>query len=123
MKVQVKVAPRVFVEADGKTQTEIFESLASLQEVFGSFSTCGKCKSDDLRFVVRTDNEDNKYYELHCRKCFARLAFGQNKGEKAGTLFPHVRENKKGSIMGLEPGTYLPDGGWLRWNKQKGKSE
>jgi hypothetical protein len=125
MKAQVKITPKVFVEATGDSHVALFEQLASMQEVFGTFNKCGKCDSDELRFVVRTDAEDNKYYELHCQKCFARLAFGANKGDKLGCLYPRRKENKKQSVMGgkLEAGAWLPDNGWLKWNKDKQESE
>ncbi len=127
MKVQVKVTPKIFIEAVGEKHTDVFEQAATMQEVFGAANKCGKCGCDDLRFIVRDDKEDNKYYELHCQnhKCRARLSFGQNKGAKEGTLYPRRTENKKKSIMGgkLETGDYLPDGGWLRWNKDKQVSE
>ncbi len=113
MKVQVKVSPKVLVEADGETQTDVFQQLAALQEVFGRFDKCGKCGGTDLRFIVREDKDENKYHEIHCQnpECRARLAFGQNK--KGGGLFPKRKDGDN----------YLPDGGWLRWNKKKGVSE
>ena len=127
MKAQIKVSPRVFVEAEGVTHTDVFEQAASLQEVFGAFDKCGKCKQEDLRCVVREDKESNKYYELHCQNphCRARLAFGQNKGAKEGTLYPKRRENKKQTMMGgkLKEGDWLPTNGWPRWNKDAGTNE
>lgn len=124
MKVQIKVSPRVFVEAVGDTHTAMFEQAAALQEVFACFDEqCGKCGSNDTRLVVRQDDESNKYYELHCKKCYARLSFGQNK--EGGSLYPRRKETKKQSVMGgkLEAGAYLPDKGWIRWNKDKQESE
>lgn len=125
LKAQVKITPKVFVEATGDTHVALFEQLASMQEVFGAFHMCGKCNGDELRFVVRTDKDDNKYYELHCQNCFARLVFGANKGDKLGCLYPKRKENAKQSIMGgkLGAGAWLPDKGWLRWNKDKQESE
>lgn len=124
MKVQLKVAPRVFVEANGETQTAVFEQAAALQEVFATYHKCGKCQSEDLRFVVRESDDDNKYYELHCQnsRCRARLAFGQHK--VGGTMYPRRQENKKQSIMKgkLEAGAWLPDDGWIKWNKDKQES-
>lgn len=121
MKVQVRVSPKVFIEGVGDTETDVFAQISSLQEVFGQFNKCGKCDCEDIRFVVREDSDENKYYELHCQnmKCRARLAFGQNK--KGGGLYPRRKETKNQSMMGgkLEPGDYLPNNGWIRWNKQK----
>lgn len=109
MQVRLKVSENVWVEANGDTQTDVFEQLSSMQEVFGS-TTCGKCKSTDVQFVVR-DVDENKYFELRCKKCFARLSFGQHK--KGGGLFPKRKDGDK----------YLPDGGWLKWNKEKQVNE
>lgn len=105
MKVQLKVSPRVIVEAEGSKQTEIFEELASLQEVF-SQKQCGKCENEELRFVVR-EVDGNKFYELHCLKCRAKLAFGVHK--QSPTLFPKRKDGED----------YLPDNGWMRWDREK----
>lgn len=124
MKIQVKVTPKVLIEAEGNTHTELFAQIAELQEIFGQ-GKCGKCECEDLRFVVR-EVDGNSFYELRCQnpKCRAVLSFGQNKdGAKKGNLFPHIKENKKGTIMGLEPGTYLPNGGWLRYDAKTQKKE
>ena len=88
MKVQIKVSPKVFIEATGDTHTAIFENAAALQEVFGTYDTCKKCNGTDLRFVVREDSKKNKYYELHCQnfKCREKLAFGQSK--EGNKLYP-----------------------------------
>jgi len=123
MKVQVKVSPKVIVEAEGTTQTTIFEQLASMQEVFGQFGQCGKCKSDELQFIVREDDKKHKYYEILCRKCFAKFGFGQK--SDGGALFPRRKETENQSVMQgqLEAGAKLPDGGWTRYNLQTKKSE
>ncbi len=125
MKVQIKAAPRVFIEATGETHTALFEQAAALQEVFAAYDKCGRCNSENLRFVVRMDNEQNKYYELHCQAqgCRSRLSFGQNK--EGGTLYPRRKETKKKAVMGgkLEAGAWLPHNGWIKWNKDKQESE
>jgi len=105
MKVQVKVSPKVIVEAEGNKQNEVFEQLATLQEVFGQ-EQCGKCGNDNLRFVVR-EVEGNKFYELHCVKCRAKLIYGAHKS--GNTLFPKRKEGDD----------YLPDKGWLKWDREK----
>ena len=110
MKLQVKVSPTVIVEAEGKVQTELFEQIAALQEVFGN-GKCGKCGGSDLQYVVREDKDQNKYYELRCQnlQCRAVLAFGQHK--KGDSLFPKRKDGE----------TYLPNGGWQKWDKEQGK--
>ena len=94
-------------EFDTKNERELFEQIAHAQEVF-DHKQCGKCQSESLRFMVRTDDEDNKYYELKCNDCGAKLQFGCHK--KGETLFPKRQdaENK-----------WLPDGGWLKWDREK----
>jgi ribosomal protein L40E len=101
---------RIKVEIDGESQKDLFESLSKFQEVFDE-SSCGKCGSENLRFVVRSV-EDNLYYELRCLDCGARLAFGANK--KGGGLFPKRKDND---------GKWLPDGGWVKWNPKTEQSE
>ena len=100
---------RLSVEVEGEKQKDVFAELASFQEVF-EHDVCGKCKSEDVRFVVRNVG-DNDFYEVHCQACRARLAFGQHKG-KDGTLFPRRKDAE---------GKWLADGGWLKYNAQTGK--
>ena len=104
---------RMNVEFESDQQRGIFEELAKFQEVFEN-SKCGKCGCEDLRFVVRTDADDNKYYELRCTnpKCRAKLAFGANK--KGGGLFPKRKDADN---------NWLPDGGWVKWNPETQKEE
>ena len=101
---------RLSVELDAETQADLFEQLAYFQEVFGE-TGCGKCGSENLRFQVRSV-EDNLYYELRCLDCGAKLAFGAMK--KGGRLFPR-RKNKDGE--------WLPDRGWVKWNKETQQEE
>jgi hypothetical protein len=121
MKVIINISNKVAIEAEGATHKDIFEQIASLQEAFGAYDKCGKCGCDNLRFIVRTDEESNSYYELQCLKCYAKLSFGQNKGDKNGNLYPRRFENKKKSVMkgNIEAGAKLPSDGWLKYNKEK----
>ena len=93
-----------------ETQKELFEELAKNQEVFG-IDTCGKCESTNVRYVVR-EVESNKYYELRCNNCGAKLSFGQHKG-KENTLFPRRKDGEE----------RLPNGGWRRWNPDTKQEE
>tara|TARA_Y100000296_G_scaffold84163_1_gene116797 strand:- start:2182 stop:2511 length:330 start_codon:yes stop_codon:yes gene_type:complete len=102
MKVSYQVTS-LSVEFEADTIKEIFFQLATFQEVFGE-SACGKCKSENLRFVVR-ENEGNAYYEIRCRDCGAKLAFGAHK--KGGGLFPRRKDAE---------GNWLPNSGWQKWN-------
>ena len=94
---------RLSVELECDSQKELFTQLASFQEVF-SENKCGKCGSENLRFVVR-ENDGNEYYELRCLDCGAKLAFGVMK--KGGGLFPRRKDSD---------GNWLPDRGWTKWN-------
>jgi hypothetical protein len=109
MKMNVRISESVTVSVEGDTHRDVFEQLAPIYEVFGQ-STCGKCKKGNVFPVVRTDTEDNKYYELRCKDCRAVLSFGCHK--VGGGLFPK-RKNDEG---------YLPDGGWMRWDPELKKS-
>lgn len=100
---------RLNVELEGDSQKEVFEQISRFQEVFEETS-CGKCASDDIRYVVR-NVDDNLYYELRCADCRAKLSFGVHK--KGGGLFPKRRDGD----------TWLPDGGWLKWNPKTEQNE
>jgi formate dehydrogenase assembly factor FdhD len=107
MQVQFKVSPTVIVTLEADKQCELFEELATVQEVFGQ-TNCGACGSDQLQYVVREDKEENKYYELKCRKCGCKLAFGQHK--KGGSLFPRRKDKDN---------NYLQNNGWTKWEGKK----
>ena len=91
------------VEFEGETIKDIWQQLAIFQEIFGE-SSCGKCESESLRFVVR-ENDGNHFYELRCDDCGARLSYGSHK--KGGGLFPKRKD---------ADGNWLPDKGWMKWN-------
>ena len=111
MKVNYKTGNgRISVEIEGDSQRDIFAEIARFQEVFEE-TKCGKCGSENLRFVVR-NVDDNLYYELKCLDCGAKLAFGVMK--KGGRLFPK-RKDKEGN--------WLPNGGWVKWNPETKKEE
>jgi DNA-directed RNA polymerase subunit RPC12/RpoP len=100
---------RITAEFEADTHRELFTQISRFQEVFEE-SKCGKCGSENLRFVVRTV-EENEYFELRCADCGAKLAFGSMK--KGGGLFPKRKDGD----------TWLPDGGWMKWNSKKGTLE
>tara|TARA_R110000744_G_scaffold245633_1_gene362289 strand:+ start:1261 stop:1590 length:330 start_codon:yes stop_codon:yes gene_type:complete len=102
MKINYKTG-RINVELEGDTQKDLFSQLSAFQEVFDE-NTCGKCASQNIRFVVR-EVDENHYYEIRCQDCGGRLEFGQVK--KGGGLFPR-RKDKEGG--------WLPDNGWVKWN-------
>jgi hypothetical protein len=109
-------------DLDVSQDVDLLEALSDLQQrdVFVD-RTCGKCGGKDIVPRVRTDKDDNKYYELVClsqleegspKQCYAKLSFGQNK--KGGTVF--VRRKDKED-------NWLPDNGWTRWNKDTQREE
>jgi hypothetical protein len=106
MKLSVKVAPKIIVEVEEKSQKEAFEALASAFEVFGE-SQCGKCNSGEIKPVVR-EVDGNKYYEMKCNNCFAVLQYGAHKNNV--TLFPKRKNDDE---------TYNQFGGWKKWNRDK----
>jgi hypothetical protein len=103
MKVTYQITDNCRVELDGRDQRSIFEELASLSEVFGE-NQCGKCKSNDIRYRVRTNKDNDKFYELVCTSCGATMSYGCHK--TGGSLFPHKKDSD---------GKYLPNKGWEKW--------
>lgn len=101
---------KISVEVEGDSHRDLFEQINKFQEVFEE-DVCGKCGHENIRFVVRTV-DDNSYYELRCSSCGARLAFGANK--KGGGLFPRRKDSE---------GNWLPDSGWVKWNPKTERNE
>jgi len=123
MKVEFKANDKVTLVAEGESQLEVFENLASMQEVFAE-EKCGKCSSDRLSFKVRKVPDGKKFFyypELVCQKCYAKLTYGQS---DAG-LFPIRYERKEKEYVKDANGKNIPLGtnGWIKWNKEKGVSE
>jgi len=115
MTVHYKLNDKVTLEVTGEEMTSIFEELARGAEVFQDV-LAHKGKGDDRRVGndviprVRTDKEENKYYELHSRKLGAKKTFGCTK--QGGHLFPKLKDSEGG---------YLPDNGWRVWDKDAQK--
>ena len=95
---------KISVEFDGESYKDLFGQISSFQEIFEE-THCGACESENLKFIVRTVDE-NDYYELRCLDCGARLSFGVMK--KGGGLFPKRKD---------KDGNWLPNRGWVKWNK------
>lgn len=99
MKVKVTTSVADF-EFDSDQATDIFEQIATVQEVFGDLrftSKDGKFTTDNVKLVVRSDNDDNKYYEAVVMEpgayMYAKKKFGCHK--KGGGLFPKKSEGHK----------------------------
>ena len=105
-----KVNDRMVITVEGKDQRDLFEQLASLQEVFGD-SKCGACGKSNLKFVVRDvekDGEENRYYEMRCADCGARLTYGCHK--KGNSLFPKRKD---------ADGKFSKTNGWSKYVPQQ----
>lgn len=102
MKILYKASEKLSFELEGSGQKEIFKELSTLQEIF-SESSCGMCKGENLKYVVR-NVEDNDYYEIRCTSCGATLSFGQHK--KGGTLFPKRKDGD---------GNWMKNNGWYKY--------
>lgn len=97
---------QITFEVEGESAKALFSQIASIQEVFDAEHACGMCDSTDLRYLARIV-DDNDFYELACRACHAKFAFGQAK--KGGALFPK-RKDKEGN--------WIPNNGWTRFQPQ-----
>jgi len=86
MTVDYQVTPAIRVTIQASNQRDVWRQMAELDEVFG-VTQCefNKCGSTNLIHVVRSI-DGNDYFEMKCRDCGSRLAFGQNK--QGGSLFP-----------------------------------
>jgi hypothetical protein len=93
---------RIVFECEVATEKAAFEQLAYLQELFEE-TVCGCCQSLDIRPDVR-EADGNKFYNLKCRACSARLDFGQTK--KGEHLFAKRRGDDK---------KLLPRNGWYHY--------
>jgi hypothetical protein len=110
MKAQLKVRTNLTVELEAEQQTDLFRLLASALEVFGE-AECGKCKSGNLAFRVRTVKA-TAFFEIVCNDCRAVLSMGVHR--TGGTLFPRRHTEVEGRVK-----QWLPDNGWLKWDPEK----
>ena len=110
---------RLSVQLEASGHTDLWQKLSSFQEIFEE-SKCRKCDNEDLKFVIRkAASKDGKkeytYHELHCRnpKCRAKMHFGVI-NDDSGNMFPKRKD---------DDGEWLPDGGWVKYNRETGKEE
>jgi hypothetical protein len=128
MKVLLQVSPRASIEVEGDNHTDVFEGLAGGQEVFGH-DKCGVCNGESLRFIVRSNDDEDKFYEMLCLdvKCRAKLAFGCMKKPK-GALYPKRKWDSLSPSEKVSRGEqedystkhfgYLPYNGWYKYVKK-----
>ena len=125
MKATVKLE-NVVVEVEGDNQAELFQEIASCQEVFGETKCMfvnqkgERCESTNIIFKVR-DVDDSKFHEIVCQKCGAYLAFGQNK--KGGGLFPIRHLTKEGKPHRAEGTFDVKSRGWTKYRPKKPETE
>jgi hypothetical protein len=93
---------RMQVEFEAKTQRDLFEQIASFQEIFEQNTCSAKrngniVRSDSTRFVVRESKEGDRFYEKVCDDWDAGLA-GYKKSygclKKGDGLFPKEMPEK-----------------------------
>jgi hypothetical protein len=130
MKALLNTTPNMSVEVEGETSADLFEQISIAQEVF-THEKCGCCNKSDFKFVVRTNDDEDKFYELHCNdfKCKAKLSFGSKKKPK-GALYPKRHWNslsdgdKKNRNLEEQPkNLWLPNNGWFKWVPQAAQKE
>jgi hypothetical protein len=122
-KVILSVGPRSTIEVEGESSCDIFEGLSTGYEIFGH-GVCGCCQSENIKFLVRTSADEDKFYEMACNepKCRARLPFGCLKKPKGGmypklkwdSLSPSEKVNRASQESECRSG-YLPNDGWFRF--------
>ena len=119
------------VQVEGETVKDLFHQFAVIDEILGQYK-CGKCGSENLKFVVRkaTDKSGKKeylYYELHCRDCGAKFKFGV--GNDSGELFPKpFKQDENGEDIRDDNGRKVWAGGaeskgWTKYNFETGEEE
>jgi hypothetical protein len=113
MKIQRKLSSATIIEAEGTTVAELFEALASLEEIFAGHEQCGLCQKVGVRYQVRRDKQGNKYYQAVCLACAAEFRFGVRR-DPPGQLFPQLK---------TENGDFKPNGGWAKWESSYRQNE
>lgn len=127
MLVRVRINDDVWIEEETDKEVDAFKAIARITETF-KHDKCGRCGCTDIRFVCRTDKDDNDWLEIVCQNhdCRAKLVFGQTKG-KGGEVYPKKRWNnlsatqqrvraKEKEYADKHHG-FLPNGGWFIYGK------
>lgn len=134
MEIFFKPNNDITIKSEVRDVEEIFKTLGPLQELFNA-ARCGKCGGTKIRFIHRKADKydvyeflcENQLTDDHGRKknCSAKLSLGKN---ELGNLFPRRYEQEKGEDGRWQPKltadgqkTWLPDGGWVRWDRQAKK--
>lgn len=120
MEVFFRPTPDLTIKIECRDVEDIFKQLAPLQEVLTNCK-CGKCKKDKVRLLHRTVGDKNyDVYEILCVSCGAKLQLGNN----GDSLFPRRYEqdpdDPKKPLMKDGKKVWLPNNGWIKWDKDKG---
>lgn len=98
---------------------EAFKWIADMQDIFGDL-VCERngSVSEHVKLRVRV-NDDNDFYEAYCYKgdgntFRAVKRFGVNKDKDRAGIFPKSRD---------DDGNYLPNNGWVIFNKELKRDE
>jgi hypothetical protein len=98
---------------------DAFKWVADMQDVFGDL-VCSRNGSESGAVKLRVRESDgNDYYEAVCYKgdknvLWAKKRYGVNKDKDRAGLFPKTKD---------ESGNYLPNNGWVVYNKETNKEE
>jgi hypothetical protein len=116
MKVEYKISSNMVVYIEGDDFRKLFEDIHAINDGLKP-EPCGKC-GDPSVHVVR-ESGGNKFYELRCVKCSARLSYGVEK--ETGKLYKkRAKTDDKGKTVKEDGKTvYLPDKGWQKWDAVK----
>jgi len=88
MKAKIKASNDLWFEVEAEEEDSLFKQVARVQEIF-HHESCGKCNSNNVKFVCRRDSGENDWLEITCRDCRAKLVFGRTK--KGGQIYPKIR--------------------------------
>jgi len=134
MKIIVNSQGKLNFEIEVGQQTDAWEDLASIREVFGD-RVCKRCQTPDAEFFVRKAKSKNgkkeyTYHELRCSKpdCRAIKAFSVM-NDDTGRMYPKIKVNDEDPMYEdfvKNPGddwAYLPYDGWMIYNPKTGKKE
>jgi hypothetical protein len=126
MQVSQTLGNGTVVTAEAETIIELWEQLSKLTEVFGEPDAVkGSDVGKDLVHRVRKQGKF-KFYELYCPSLKAKLEFGVGDEENKGNLYPKRMKTGAGGKAVKDDngkGIYLPDRGWIRWNRETGQNE
>jgi hypothetical protein len=109
----------IICTTEAATVKDVFKWVADMQEIFGDL-VCERNGSVSEHVKLRVRNvDDNDFYEAYCYKgdanCFRAVKrYGVNKDKDRAGLFPKTRDDDN---------NYLPNNGWVVFNKEKKKDE